>query len=183
MAAAAPAVEIDIRRKWPAIVLIGVLTGLLSGLLGIGGAAILVPGMVDVLGMTQHRATGTSLFVIIPTAFVSAIIYMLSGQLDWPLVILFSVTAVVGATLGARVTGRVSAANLRRMFGIFLLVVAVRLLVPGGTSDPGRQFDVNLLTQNPLATGGEGLLGLVAGFLSGLLGIGGGQVLTPGMVF
>jgi uncharacterized membrane protein YfcA len=181
--AAAVATEIDVRAKWPGIVLIGALTGLLSGLLGIGGAAILVPGMVDVLGISQHRATGTSLFVIIPSAFVSAIVYALNGQMDWPLVALFSLTAVLGATLGARATGHISAANLRRLFGIFLLFVAVRTLIPGGTSAPGRAFEVNLLTQGPILTVGEALLGLLAGFLSGLLGIGGGQVLTPGMVF
>jgi uncharacterized membrane protein YfcA len=175
--------EIDVRAKWPGIVLIGALTGLLSGLLGIGGAAILVPGMVDVLGMSQHRATGTSLFVIIPTAFFAAIVYALSGQMDWPLVVLFSVTAVLGATLGARATGKISAANLRRLFGVFLLFVAVRMLVPGGTADPGRPFQADLLTQSAVWTVGEALLGLLAGFLSGLLGIGGGQVLTPGMVF
>ena len=60
----AAATEIDVRARWPGIILIGALTGLLSGLLGIGGAAILVPGMVDLLGMSQHRATGTSLLAL-----------------------------------------------------------------------------------------------------------------------
>jgi uncharacterized protein len=180
---AAAAAEIDVRARWPGIILIGALTGLLSGLLGIGGAAILVPGMVDVLGMSQHRATGTSLFVIIPTAFVSAIVYAQHGQMDWSLAALFSVTAVVGATVGARATGQISATNLRRLFGVFLLFVAARMLIPGGAAEPGRPFEVDLLAQSPTWTIGEGLLGLLAGFLSGLLGIGGGQVLTPGMVF
>lgn len=179
----AVATEIDVRAKWPGIVLIGALTGLLSGLLGIGGAAILVPGMVDVLGMSQHRATGTSLFVIIPTAFVSAIVYAQNGQMDWTLAALFSLTAVFGATLGARATGRISAANLRRLFGVFLLLVAVRMLIPGGGADAEGAFRADVFGQSLGLTIGEGLLGLVAGFLSGLLGIGGGQVLTPGMVF
>jgi uncharacterized membrane protein YfcA len=181
MASAAAAPEIDVAAKWQAIAVIGAITGLLSGLLGIGGAAILVPSMVDVLGMSQHRATGTSLFVIIPTALVSAVIYAFSGQLDWVLVILFSITAVIGATLGARATARVSGRNLRRMFGIFLLFVAVRLLIPGGGGTNTEMVDV--FAQSPAITLGEGLLGFAAGFLSGLLGIGGGQVLTPGMVF
>ena len=180
IAATAP---LDVARKWPAIVLIGAMTGLLSGLLGIGGAAILVPGMVDMLGISQHRATGTSLFVIIPTAVFAAVVYTLGAQMDWGLVILFSITAVLGATLGARMTQRVSALALRRMFGIFLLVVAIRLFIPGGANSSGEAIHPDLLAQNPLITAGQGVLGLVAGFLSGLLGIGGGQVLTPGMVF
>ena len=64
------------------------IAGLLAG--RVGSRPILVPGMVEVLGMTQHRATGTSLFVIIPTALVSAVIYALSAQMDWALVALFS---------------------------------------------------------------------------------------------
>src|SRR5262245_9257384 len=142
----AGAPEIDIGRRWRAVAVIGFLTGILSGLLGIGGAAILVPGMVDVLGMTQHRATGTSLFVIIPTALVSAVVYALSGTMDWVLVALFSVTAVIGATVGARATARISALSLRRMFGIFLLFIAVRLLIPGGAATNAQ--NINLLTQN-----------------------------------
>jgi uncharacterized membrane protein YfcA len=181
--AAAPAApEIDLRAKWPAIALIGLATGVVSGLLGIGGAAVLVPGLVDVLGVSQHRASGTSLFVIVPTAFVSAVVYALSAQTDWGLVVLFSVTAMLGATVGARVMTRVSALNLRRLFGVFLLFVAIRLVVPGATSPTGVSH-VHVLAQNPAITAAEGLLGLFAGFLSGLLGIGGGQVLTPGMVF
>ena len=56
--------------------------------------------------------------------------------MDWPLAALFSVTAVLGATLGARATGRISAPNLRRLFGIFLFFVAARLLIPGGGPTP-----------------------------------------------
>src|SRR5688572_2185152 len=94
--------EVDIRARWPAIAAIGAATGLLSGLLGIGGAAILVPSMTDLLGISQHRAVGTSLFVIIPTAAVAAVVYALGEQMDWTLAALFSITAVLGATVGAR---------------------------------------------------------------------------------
>jgi uncharacterized membrane protein YfcA len=175
--------EQDVLRRWPAIAAIGVATGLLSGLLGIGGAAILVPGMTDLLGMSQHRATGTSLFVIIPTAAVAAVVYALGAQMDWSLVALFSLTAVVGATLGARAMTRISAVNLRRMFGVFLLLVAVRLILPGGGPAADAPPTAAFWEQATPTVVAEALLGLVAGFFSGLLGIGGGQILTPGMVF
>ncbi|TAK25413.1 MAG: sulfite exporter TauE/SafE family protein [Chloroflexota bacterium] len=173
---------IDLRERWVAIAIVGVLTGLLSGLLGIGGAAILVPGLVDVLGMSQHRASGTSLFVIIPTAVVAAIVYALGAQMDWPLVALFSVTAVVGALLGTVLNARMSAGLLRRLFGAFLLFVAIRLLIPGGPASDAPP-PPSVLVQDSIVTIGEAVLGLVAGFMSGLLGIGGGQILTPGMIF
>lgn len=182
MSSAATA-EFRIEEKWAQVAAIGLVTGLLSGLLGIGGAAILVPGMVDILGISQHRATGTSLFVIIPTAAVSAVIYALNAQMNWGLVALFSATAVVGALLGARAMMLVSPLVLRRAFGIFLILVAIRLIVPGGTADTGIGSETDILGQPLPLTAGEGLLGLIAGFLSGFLGIGGGQVLTPGMAF
>lgn len=175
--------EIDVRRHWPAIVLIGTATGLLSGLLGIGGAAILVPGMTDLLGVSQHRATGTSLFVMIPTAAVAAVVYALGAQMDWSLVALFSLTAVLGATLGARAMTRLSAASLRRIFGFFLIFVAIRLIIPGGAPPAEAPVPGIMLAQDPIVTLGQAALGLVAGFLSGLIGIGGGQILTPGMIF
>jgi uncharacterized membrane protein YfcA len=180
---AVAAEEIDVRARWVTIAAIGAATGLLSGLLGIGGAAILVPGMTDLLGISQHRATGTSLFVIIPTAAVAAVVYALGAQMDWSLVALFSLTAVLGATLGARAMTRVSAANLRRMFGVFLLLVAIRLIVPGGGPDADAPLPAAFWEQAPPLVIAEALLGLVAGFFSGLLGIGGGQILTPGMIF
>jgi uncharacterized membrane protein YfcA len=175
--------EIDVRQSWPAIMLIGTATGILSGLLGIGGAAILVPGMTDLLGVSHHRATGTSLFVMIPTAAVAAIVYALGAQMDWSLVALFSATAVLGATLGARAMTRLSATVLRRIFGVFLLFVALRLLIPSGAPPADAPPPGVILSQDPIVTLGEAVLGLVAGFLSGLLGIGGGQILTPGMIF
>jgi uncharacterized membrane protein YfcA len=174
---------IDLRRCWPAVLMIGATTGVLSGLLGIGGAAILVPGMTDLLGISQHRAAGTSLFVMIPTAAVTAVIYALGAQMDWSLVLLFSLTAVLGATLGARAMTRLSAANLRRIFGLFLIFVAIRLIVPGGAPPAEAPAPGHILAQDPIVTVGEAALGLAGGFLSGLLGIGGGQVLTPGMIF
>jgi uncharacterized membrane protein YfcA len=140
-------------------------------------------GGADVLGMSQHRAIGTSLFVIIPTAAVAAVVYALGAQMDWSLVFLFSLTAVLGATLGARAMTRVSGVNLRRIFGVFLLLVAVRLIVPGGGPAADAPLPAAFWEQAPPLVIAEALLGLVAGFFSGLLGIGGGQILTPGMIF
>ncbi|MBM4417395.1 MAG: sulfite exporter TauE/SafE family protein [Chloroflexi bacterium] len=178
----AEATPVDLRRHWPAAAAIGGAAGLLSGLLGIGGAAILVPGMVDILGMSQHRAAGTSLLAMLPTAAVAAIVYAQGDQTSWPLIVLFSITAVAGASIGARVSSRLPGLVLRRIFGVCLLLIALRLLVPGGASEADA-ISVDLFAQATEITAGEGLLGLVAGFLSGLLGIGGAQILTPGMVY
>lgn len=116
-------------KDWRVYILIGLGTGVLSGLLGIGGAAILVPGMVELLGVRQHQAHGTSLFVMIPTAALSAAVYAWNANVAWGLVVLFSVTSMVGAVIGARLMTRIPAPTLRRMFGFFLLFVSLRMFV------------------------------------------------------
>ncbi|MCX6022992.1 MAG: sulfite exporter TauE/SafE family protein [Chloroflexi bacterium] len=160
---------------------LGLAAGVFSGLLGIGGAAILVPGMVGLMGLTQHQATGTSLMVIIPTAALSAVIYAVSGQMPWDLVLIYSVASILGAVLGARLSALLSPVALRRAFGVFLLLLAVRMISSGlaGSTHPAQEISAPLLPNAPLAA--QLALGLAAGILSGLLGIGGGQVLIPGM--
>src|SRR5579884_1844356 len=171
-------IPVDPADRWRALLIIGLATGIFSGTLGISGAAILVPGLVGVLGLSQHRAHGTSLMVIVPTAALSAIIYALRGQVDWGLVVIYSASSMIGAVAGASIMPRVPARDLRRMFGIFLLIVAVRMLVPvqAGTA-------TSLDLTDPRNLFGSLGLGLFAGVCSGLLGIGGGQILVPGMIF
>ncbi len=169
----------SVREKWPAFALIGFSTGVLSGLLGIGGAAILIPGMVELLRVPQHKAHGTSLMVMIPAAALAAVVYAQGEQMNWPLVILYSVASMVGATLGARLMTRISAPTLKKLFGAFLLFVAIRMLIPIGVPETHPAA----LATDPVLLGAQGVLGLFAGVMSGLLGIGGGQILIPGMVF
>ena len=111
--------------------LLGLATGVFSGLLGIGGAAILVPGMVNLMGLTQHQATGTSLMVIIPTATLAAIVYAIGAQgtFDWGAVAVYALASVVGAVLGARASARLSASALRRAFGVFLVLISIRMFL------------------------------------------------------
>lgn len=110
---------------------VGCAAGVFSGLLGIGGAAILVPGMVWLMGMRQHVATGTSLMVIIPTAAISAGVYALNGQVDWRAVVVYSLSSSVGAIIGAKLMLRLSPTALRKAFGLFLIIVALRMLFGG----------------------------------------------------
>jgi uncharacterized membrane protein YfcA len=119
--------------------LVGLIGGLSSGLAGIGGGVIMVPLMVGILAMTQHRAQGTSLVIIIPTAIVSGAIYLFFGRVDDhgspgvdPLLLipLYAIPAMIGAPLGARLTKRLNGAQLRRLFGILIAGVALRLIVP-----------------------------------------------------
>lgn len=115
-------------------VLVGVIGGTASGLAGIGGGVIMVPLMVGVVAMRQHLAQGTSLVIIIPTAIASGAIYFLLPRGGEPppldIIVAYAVPAMVGAPLGALMTRRLNAAQLRRLFGLLLFGVALRLIVP-----------------------------------------------------
>ena len=108
-------------------VLGGLLVGLLSGVIGIGGGALLVPMMVVGFGFPQHLAQGTSLVAIIPTAIVGAATHGRQGHLLWRAALLMGAAGVLGAVLGAYVAISLPPGLLARIFGAFLLFSAWRI--------------------------------------------------------
>jgi uncharacterized protein len=116
------------RPAWRYI-LSGLVGGFLSGFAGIGGGVVLIPLMVGLLGVSQHQAHGTSLAIIIPTALVSLIPYYTSAaegtypMLD--LALAYTITAVIGAPIGAKLITFVNPRALRKLFGLLLLSLSV----------------------------------------------------------
>lgn len=109
--------------------LIGAVGGSVAGLLGVGGGVLLVPMMVGLLGMTQHDAHGTSLAVVMVIAIFAATSYAIFGSVNWTLVAIIGSGSVVGGLLGARLMARVPGRLLQRLFGVLLLLLAVRFLI------------------------------------------------------
>ncbi|MBI3966326.1 MAG: sulfite exporter TauE/SafE family protein [Chloroflexi bacterium] len=109
--------------------LLGLVTGLASGLLGIGGAPILVPGMVYLLGVDQKTAQGISLAVLIPTALVGATTHYRHGNVITRYVVWLVPAAIIGAVVGAFLVAYVDALLLKRLFGVFLLIIAARMII------------------------------------------------------
>lgn len=107
----------------------GFLIGIMSGLLGVGGGVFMVPIMVTYFGITQHIAHATSLAVVIPTAIVSAIIYGFHGQTDILLSVQIIIGSIVGASIGARLMKKIPAAQLKRLFGLMLALVGLRMVL------------------------------------------------------
>lgn len=163
---------------------IGLATGLLSGLLGVGGGLIMVPGMTGLLQMRQREAVGTSLLVIVPIAVVGALILGHDQDVD-PLVgAILALASILGAVIGARLTRVFSDTTLRRLFALAALAIGLVLLADvagslfrlGFTLHPGSRPAGGLLVILGLA------IGLLTGIISGLLGVGGGIVMVPAMV-
>ena len=172
MDAAAPAFP---RPRIPALVLIGLAGGVLSGTFGVGGGIILVPLLVTFAGFDQRRASATSLLAILPTAAVASIPYIVNGQVDFVAAGVVTIGAVVGAFIGASLLKRVPVVWLRWIFIGLLLLIAVRMLL----IDPVRGEPLPFTVWIALA---YLAIGLVMGVASGLLGVGGGIILVPALV-
>ena len=115
---------------------VGIIAGGLSAIMGVGGGVILVPAMVLLFGFGQHIAQGTSLLIIIPTAIIGAVRHSRHGYTQWRLGLVLGLGGVVGASAGAAVALQLDGELLQRLFGIFLLVTGVRLLISTRTRRP-----------------------------------------------
>lgn len=111
------------------LILIGLLSGLLSGVFGIGGAIIVIPALVFIVGLSQHEAQGTSLaFMLPPVGILAAWNYYKAGYVNWKIALVLSLTFVVGAYLGSHFSVNVSDRTLRRFFGVLMILVAIKMI-------------------------------------------------------
>lgn len=117
---------------------LGVTAGVYSGLLGVGGGILMVPGMVLLLSQGQHVAEGTSLLVIVPTAMAGTRAAFRRGLVDRAAAAWIAAGGILGAAGGSVLAVHVIADEklLRRLFGGVILAVAVRLAVPGRRGVP-----------------------------------------------
>jgi uncharacterized protein len=108
--------------------LIGLASGVCSGLFGVGGGVVMVPAMVLLLGFDMKKAVGTSLAVIIPTALVSSFKHYKNGNIDWAMTLSLAPWAVLSGYVGAWLTRHVQSDSLKRAFGVFLVLVGLYIV-------------------------------------------------------
>lgn len=110
-------------------VLLGIVAGVFSGLLGIGGGTIVVPGLVYFFGMSFHKAQGTILAAFLPPVALLAVLkYSQSRHVDWKSALLIAAGIFLGSYLGATISLSLSETAIKRVFGIFLIIIAVKLI-------------------------------------------------------
>ncbi|HJQ66525.1 MAG TPA: sulfite exporter TauE/SafE family protein [Gemmatimonadales bacterium] len=108
---------------------LGLAAGVISGLFGVGGAIVVVPGLVLLAKLEQHTANGTSLAaLLLPVGLLGFLQYYKRGQVNLPYAGIVAVGLFIGALVGAKLAGTLPDASLRRAFGAFLLLVAGKLL-------------------------------------------------------
>jgi uncharacterized protein len=150
----------------------GVVSGLLAGVFGIGGGAVLVPVFYQALGLygidesvRMHLSVGSSLAIIIPTSIRSFTAHRARGAVDMPLLRSYLVPVPLGVVLASLAAAYLSSESLRLIFACIAVVVGLRLLFNRdswrlGTEIPGNPW--------------RAVVGAVIGFFSTLMGIGGG---------
>lgn len=114
------------------LIIIGLLAGVLSGLVGVGGGIIMVPLFVIFLGLTQHNAQGLSLAVMLPpVTFLAVYNYHQAGDggnIDWRIALTVSLLFIIGGFLGSKLALQIDQRILKKVFGVFMLIVAIKLI-------------------------------------------------------
>ncbi len=155
------------------LILLGLGAGFLSGMFGVGGGILIVPGLIAIMGFTPRLASGTSLITIVPLALVGVLSYR--HDVSWVAGGLLALGGLAGAQLGTWLLSRISSKYLQRFFALFMIASTVMLFV----SVPSRDatLEINWVTAAALVA-----VGFLVGTLSGLLGVGGGIIVVPAMM-
>ena len=112
------------------LILIGIVTGLMAGMLGIGGAIIMIPALVFLLGLSQQTAQGTSLAVMLPPiGILAAFNYYKAGEVNIKFALILAAAFIVGSYFGSKFALNVPQHLLKKIFGILLLLVAAKMLL------------------------------------------------------
>jgi hypothetical protein len=152
----------------------GVGAGLLSGMFGLGGGIIIVPGLMFALRMDQRLAHGTSLAGVLPISMASIITYWVHGHIDWSITLWLTIGSVGGALIGARLLAVLPKRVLTILFVLVLAIAGIRMF-----------FEIDITGTTVIDVGAAialVVIGFFVGALAGMLGIGGGLITVPIMI-
>ncbi len=117
------------KNKFWKTALIGITVGFCNGLFGSGGGTVVVPAMEKFLDFEEHKAHATAIAVILPLTVVSAIVYICRGFLNMGIAWQASLGGVAGGVVGGVLLKKISAPVLRKIFGVFIIAAAVRMVI------------------------------------------------------
>lgn len=110
--------------------ILGLAVGILSGLIGIGGGVLFTPALIYIFGFSQYQAQGTTLALLVPPiGILGAWTYYQKGYVNVPAAALICIGFVLGGLLGANLAVGISETLLRRIFGLAMLGISVRMLI------------------------------------------------------
>lgn len=111
------------------LIIIGLVAGLLSGVMGIGGGVVMVPMMILMLGANQFEAQGTSLSVLaVPVTFLAAYTYYQEGYVNWRYAAVIAAFFIIGGFLGAKLAVNINEKMLKKIFAVLLIMLALKII-------------------------------------------------------
>jgi uncharacterized membrane protein YfcA len=112
------------------LILIGIFTGFMAGMLGIGGAIIMIPALAFLIGLSQQSAQGTSLAVMLPPiGILAAYNYYKAGQVNLKFAMILAIMFIIGSYFGSKLALSIPQNMLKKIFGLLLLLVAAKMLL------------------------------------------------------
>lgn len=112
------------------LLILGLISGILSGMVGIGGGIVIVPALVYFLGYTQHQAQGTVLFMfLLPIGILGVFNYYNAGHIEFKTAFIIASTFIVGSYFGSKISIAVDQATLKKVFGIILFLVSLKMIL------------------------------------------------------
>jgi uncharacterized protein len=122
----------QIMTMWHVVgaLILGIVVGIFSGLIGVGGGIILIPALIYIFGMDQHLAQGTSLAMLLPpTGILAFMEYYKAGKVNWQLGLIIAAGVFLGGYFGGAWAQEISGPTLRRVFAVALAATAVKMFV------------------------------------------------------
>lgn len=175
---------------------IGLLTGLMSGCFGVGGGILCTPLVRIFLNIDPHVAVGTTMALIIPTSVAGAINYIKRKQFDQVMAAKLAPTAVIGTVAGAAATQYVEGQVLMLLFALLVCIAGVDLSFSIGDNlkkqrdkEAAEKSDINeettIVSGDPRTARGIGpyVVGMAAGLFAGFFGVGGGFLMVPCLLY
>ncbi len=115
---------------WLIYIILGLIAGVCSGFLGIGGGSILIPSFIYLLGLSQHQAQGTTLALMVPPiGLLAALRYYQQGNVKLSIALFVCIGFFIGGLIGAEFAQKMSEPILKKIFGLFLLGIALQMIL------------------------------------------------------
>lgn len=112
------------------LLILGLVAGILSGMIGIGGGIVIVPALVYFLSYTQHQAQGTVLFMfLLPIGILGVFNYYNAGHIEFKTAFIIASTFIVGSYFGSKISIAVDQNTLKKIFGVILLLVSLKMIL------------------------------------------------------
>lgn len=114
---------------WLKVIVVGFVAGIVNGLFGAGGGTIIVPALNFVFNIPQHKAHATAISIIFPFAIISSFIYYRHGVASIDVTLKVALGGIIGSFIGSKALHKFSDDKLRKIFGVFMILAALRMVL------------------------------------------------------